>query len=143
MILTYVVIQENIPQSISVFLDGADVSPLLFLIIVNIFVLFLGCILDATVIILVIVPLFIPTCKLLGIDLVHFGVLIVVNSMIGLITPPYGILLFVINAVTGIPLKEIIREIWAFLAVLIVALLLMIMVPDIVLWLPRLFGYQG
>ena len=143
MILTYVVIQENIPQSISVFLDGADVSPLVFLIVVNIFVLFLGCILDATVIILVIVPLFIPTCKLLGIDLVHFGVLIVVNSMIGLITPPYGILLFVINAVTGIPLKEIIREIWAFLGVLIAALLLMIMVPDIVLWLPRLFGYQG
>ncbi len=143
MILTYVVIQENIPQSISVFLDGADVSPLVFLIVVNIFVLFLGCILDATVIILVIVPLFIPTCKLLGIDLVHFGVLIVVNSMIGLITPPYGILLFVINAVTGIPLKEIIREIWAFLAVLIGALVLMIMAPDIVLWLPRLFGYQG
>ena len=79
----------------------------------------------------------------LGIDLVHFGVLIVVNSMIGLITPPYGILLFVINAVTGIPLKEIIREIWAFLFVLIGALLLMILVPDIVLWLPRLFGYQG
>ena len=106
-------------------------------------VLLLGCILDATVIILVIIPLFIPTCRELGIDLVHFGVLIVVNSMIGLITPPYGILLFVINAVTGIPLKEIIREIWAFLAVLLGALLLMILVPDIVLWLPRLFGYQG
>ena len=85
----------------------------------------------------------ITTCRELGIDLVHFGVLIVVNSMIGLITPPYGILLFVINAVTGIPLKEVIREIWAFLFVLIGALLLMILVPDIVLWLPRLFGYRG
>ena len=94
-------------------------------------------------IILVIIPLFIPTCRELGIDLVHFGVLIVVNSMIGLITPPYGILLFVINAVTGIPLKEIIREIWAFLAVLLGALLLMILFPGIVLWLPRMFGYQG
>ena len=143
MILTYVVIQENIPQSISNMLAGADVSPLVFMIIVNILVLLLGCILDATVIILVIVPLFIPTCKALGIDLVHFGVLIVVNSMIGLITPPYGILLFVINAVTGIPLKEIIAEIWAFLGVLLIALLVMILVPDIVLWLPRLFGYQG
>lgn len=143
MILTYVVIQENIPQSISVVLEGADISPLMFMILVNIFVLLLGCILDATVIILVIVPLFIPTCKALGIDLVHFGVLIVVNSMIGLITPPYGILLFVINAVTGIPLKEIIAEIWAFLAVLLAALLAMILFPDIVLWLPRMFGYQG
>lgn len=143
MILTYVVIQENIPQSISLFLEGIDMSPLVFMILVNVFVLLLGCILDATVIILVIVPLFIPTVKALGIDLVHFGVLIVVNSMIGLITPPYGILLFVINAVTGIPLKEIIAEIWAFLAVLLGALLVMILWPDLVLLLPRMFGYQG
>ena len=143
MILTYVVIQENVPQSISAMFAGAHISPLMFILLVNVLVLLLGCILDATVIILVIIPLFIPTCRELGIDLVHFGVLIVVNSMIGLITPPYGILLFVINAVTGIPLKEVIREIWAFLFVLIGALLLMILVPDIVLWLPRLFGYQG
>jgi tripartite ATP-independent transporter DctM subunit len=143
MILTYIVIQENVPQSISATFAGADISPLMFILIVNLLVLLLGCILDATVIILVIIPLFIPTCRELGIDLVHFGVLIVVNSMIGLITPPYGILLFVINAVTGIPLKEIIGEIWAFLAVLLLALVIMILVPDIVLWLPRLFGYQG
>ena len=143
MILTYVVIQENIPQALSASLAGADIHPLVFLILINILVLLLGCILDATVIILVIVPLFIPTCEALGIDLVHFGVLVVVNSMIGLITPPYGILLFVINAVTGIPLKEIIREVWVFLGVLIGALIVMILVPDIVLWLPRVFGYQG
>lgn len=143
MILTYVVVQENVPQSISAMFSGANISPLAFMLVVNIMVLLLGCILDATVIILVIIPLFIPTCRELGIDLVHFGVLIVVNSMIGLITPPYGILLFVINAVTGTPLKEIIGEIWAFLAILIAALLVMILVPDIVLWLPRLFGYQG
>ncbi|EBA16106.1 TRAP dicarboxylate transporter- DctM subunit [Roseobacter sp. SK209-2-6] len=143
MILTYIVVQENVPQALSALLDGANIHPLVFLILINVLVLLLGCILDATVIILVIVPLFIPTCQALGIDLVHFGVLIVVNSMIGLITPPYGILLFVINAVTGIPLKEIIGEIWAFLAVLLLALCAMILVPDIVLWLPRLFGYQG
>lgn len=143
MILTYIVVQENVPQAISAMFAGADIHPLVFIILVNLLVLILGCILDATVIILVIIPLFIPTCRELGIDLVHFGVLIVVNSMIGLITPPYGILLFVINAVTGIPLKEIIAEIWAFLAVLLGALLLMILVPDIVLWLPRMFGYQG
>ena len=143
MILTYIVIQENVPQSISAMFAGADISPLMFILLVNLLVLLLGCILDATVIILVIIPLFIPTCRELGIDLVHFGVLIVVNSMLGLITPPYGILLFVINAVTGIPLKEIISEIWAFLAVLLGALLFMILVPDVVLWLPRMFGYQG
>ena len=143
MILTYVVVRENIPQSISMFLNDADMHPLVFMILVNVFVLLLGCILDATVIILVIVPLFIPTCEALGIDLVHFGVLIVVNSMIGLITPPYGILLFVINAVTGIPLKEIIAEVWGFLGILVLALAVMMLSPDLVLWLPRILGYQG
>lgn len=142
-ILNYIVISENIPVTISNALAGLDVPPIVFLLAVNLLVLALGCVLDATTIILVIIPLFIPTARAMGIDLVHFGVLIVVNSMIGLITPPYGILLFVINAVTDIPLREIISEIWAFLVVLLIALLTMIFVPDLVLWLPRLFGYQG
>ena len=142
MILTYVVVKENIPQTLSELLAGAEISPIIFLLLINLLILLVGCILDATVIILVIVPLFIPTCEALGIDLVHFGVLVVVNSMIGLITPPYGMLLFVINAVTDIPLREIIGEIWAFLAVLVFALLIMIFSPNMVLWLPRLFGYQ-
>lgn len=143
LILNFIVISENIPGMMSDFLTGRDVHPLVFLLSVNLLVLLLGCVLDATTIILVIVPLFIPACRELGIDLVHFGVLVVVNSMIGLITPPYGILLFVINAVTRIPLREIIREIWAFLGVLLIALLLLILLPDLVLWLPRLFGYQA
>ena len=143
LILNFIVISENIPGLMSELLIGLDVHPIVFLLAVNVLILLLGCVLDATTIILVIVPLFIPTCKELGIDLVHFGVLVVVNSMIGLITPPYGILLFVINAVTDIPLKEIIREVWPFLAVLIVALLFLILTPDLVLWLPRVFGYQG
>ena len=143
MILTYVVVKENIPQTLSALLAGAEISPIIFLLLINLLILLVGCILDATVIILVIVPLFIPTCEALGVDLVHFGVLVVVNSMIGLITPPYGMLLFVINAVTDIPLREIIGEIWAFLAVLVFALLIMIFSPNMVLWLPRLFGYQG
>jgi TRAP-type C4-dicarboxylate transport system permease large subunit len=63
--------------------------------------------------------------------------------MIGLITPPYGILLFVINAVTGIPLKEIISEVWGFLGILVLALAVMMLSPDLVLWLPRILGYQG
>lgn len=142
-ILNFIVLSENIPNMMSDALVGLDVHPIVFLLGVNLLILLLGCILDATTIILVIVPLFIPTCRELGIDLVHFGVLVVVNSMIGLITPPYGILLFVINAVTGIPLREIIAEIWAFLLVLIFALLLMIFFPSVVLWLPRMFGYPG
>ena len=143
LILNYIVLTENIPGMMSGFLTDMDVHPLVFLFGVNILILLLGCVLDATTIILVIVPLLIPACRVLGIDLVHFGVLVVVNSMIGLITPPYGVLLFVINAVTGIPLKDIIKEIWGFLFVLVIALVILILNPAIVLWLPRMFGYQG
>jgi tripartite ATP-independent transporter DctM subunit len=143
LILNYVVASENIPNLVAQSLVGLDVSPLTFLIGVNILFLLLGCVLDATTIILVIIPLFLPACEELGIDLVHFGVVAVINCMIGLITPPYGILLFVINAVTQIPLREIISEIWAFLGVLLLALAALILFPGIVLWLPRMFGDPG
>ncbi|MBD8892177.1 TRAP transporter large permease [Roseibium litorale] len=143
LILNYIVASENIPNLVAQALVGLDVSPLTFLLSVNVLILLLGCVLDATTIILVIIPLFLPACRELGIDLVHFGVVAVVNCMIGLITPPYGILLFVINAVTGIPLAEIIREIWLFLGVLVFALLLLIFFPGITLFLPQLFGYAG
>ncbi len=143
LILNYVVASENIPNLLAQSMVGLDMHPLAFLLAVNVLLLLLGCVLDATTIILVIIPLFLPTCRELGIDLVHFGVVAVVNCMIGLITPPYGILLFVINAVTGIPLAEIIREIWLFLAVLLLALAVLILWPGLVLWLPRMFGYLG
>ncbi|MBF9058183.1 TRAP transporter large permease subunit [Rhodobacterales bacterium HKCCSP123] len=143
LILNFIVVSENIPGMVADALVGIDMNPTVFLLLVMLLVLLLGCVLDATTIILVIVPLFIPACRELGIDLVHFGVLVVVNSMIGLITPPYGILLFVINAVTGIPLREIIAEIWPFLIVLIGALLLLVFFPGLVLWLPHHFGFGG
>ena len=143
LILNYIVASENIPNLVAGMIAGTDVSPIVFLLGVNALLLVLGCFLDATTIILVVIPLFLPTCNALKIDLVHFGVVAVVNCMIGLITPPYGILLFVINAVTGISLREIIGEIWPFLAVLVAALFVMILVPEIVLFLPRLTGYAG
>ncbi len=143
MIMNYIVASENIPAAVAGALHNIDVSALTFLLAINILLLALGCVLDATTIILVVVPLFIPACRELGIDLVHFGVVVVVNTMIGLITPPYGILLFVINGTTGIPLRDIIREVLPFLAVLLVALVAVVLVPDIALWLPRQFGYHG
>ncbi|CUH40671.1 Neu5Ac permease [Jannaschia seosinensis] len=143
LILNYVVASENIPAVMADALVGLDIHPLVFLLGINVLLLLLGCVLDATTIILVVIPLFLPTCRELGIDLVHFGVVAIINCMIGLITPPYGILLFVINATTRIPLDEIIREIWPFLIVLLGALLTLILVPGLVLALPRAFGYEG
>ncbi|WP_106752520.1 TRAP transporter large permease [Pannonibacter carbonis] len=143
LIFNYIVASERIPEALQHWLAGMDLSPLAFLLMINLLLLLLGCLLDATTIILVILPLFIPACKALGIDLLHFGVVAIVNCMIGLITPPYGILLFVINALTGISLRDIITNILPFVAALLLALALLIFFPGLSLWLPRQFGYVG
>ena len=141
--LNYVAVSENIPNLMPRALVGLDVPPLVFLLGVNVLILLLGFIFDATTLIIVVLPLFLPTCRELGIDLLHFGTVAVVNCMIGLITPPYGMLLFVINAVTKTPLSEIVREVWFFLGVLVLSLVVLILCPGFCLWLPRLFGYPG
>ena len=83
------------------------------------------------------------TAKLLGIDIVHFGVFVTVNLMIGLLTPPYGLLLFVTSNITKVSIGSIVRNVLPFLFMLIVALGIITFVPDVVLWLPRMFGYKG
>jgi tripartite ATP-independent transporter DctM subunit len=143
LVFNYVVTVENIPNTLRLFLAGYDLSAIQFLIMVNIVLLLLGCLLEGTAILLIIVPVFIPTAQALGIDMVHFGVVAVVNIMIGLITPPYGILLFVMQSITRAPLRHIVRDLVPFLGALFVALAIITFVPDVVLWLPRQFGYRG
>lgn len=143
LIFNYIIATENVPTAIAQWIGASDFSPLAFLLMVNLIYLGLGFLLDATTVILVIVPLFIPACRELGIDLVHFGVVTVVNLMIGLITPPYGVLLFVINGTTKIPLAGIVKQVVPFIFVLLAALLVMILSPDLVLAIPRMMGYQG
>jgi len=103
--------------------------------------LVLGCFLDVSVLLLVFVPMLLPAAKLLGVDLVHFGVLVVLNMMIGLIHPPFGMLLFVTKALTGIPIGAMMREGWLFLVMLLLVAGGHDRVPQIVLWLPRTMGY--
>ena len=105
--------------------------------------LLLGCVLEGTTILLVIVPVFLPTAQALGIDLVHFGVMAVVNIMLGLITPPYGLLLFIMTRIADVPLRDIVRDVLPFLYTMIFSLIIITFFPETVLWLPRLFGYQG
>lgn len=143
MIFNYVVTIENIPASLARLMAGQDFSALAFLLAVNIILLLLGCLLEGSTILLVIVPIFIPTAKALGIDLVHFGVVVVVNIMIGLLTPPYGLLLFVLANMTKQPLGAIVREALPFVAIAIAVLAFITTVPESVLWLPRLWGYKG
>ncbi|TIR43122.1 MAG: TRAP transporter large permease subunit, partial [Mesorhizobium sp.] len=134
---------ENIPQSLSVILKSWDLSPMGFLILVNILLLILGCVLEGTTILLVIVPVLIPTAQALGVDMVHFGVMVVVNIMLGLVTPPYGLLLFIMTRIAEVPLRDLVHDVMPFLYAMIAALMLITFFPSLVLWLPRLLGYQG
>ncbi|TIT41594.1 MAG: TRAP transporter large permease, partial [Mesorhizobium sp.] len=143
LVFNYVVTVENIPQSLSVILQSWDLSPMGFLILVNILLLILGCVLEGTTILLVIVPVLIPTAKALGVDMVHFGVMVVVNIMLGLVTPPYGLLLFIMTRIAEVPLRDLVHDVMPFLYAMIAALMLITFFPSLVLWLPRLLGYQG
>jgi tripartite ATP-independent transporter DctM subunit len=143
MVFNYVVTIENIPVSVQHFIGGFQLSPVAYLLLVNAILLGLGCLLEGTTILLVIVPILIPTAKALGIDLVHFGVVVVLNIMIGLLTPPFGLLLFVVANMTKQPLFAIVREAVPFIFAAIVVLAFITFVPESVLWLPRTMGYKG
>jgi tripartite ATP-independent transporter DctM subunit len=143
LVFNYVVTIENVPNSLAVFMHGLNLPAAGFLLVVNLLLLVLGCLLEGTTILLVIVPIFIPTAKALGIDLVHFGVVVVVNIMIGLLTPPYGLLLFVLANMTKQPLGRIVREATPFIVMSLLVLVIITAVPETVLWLPRLVGYKG
>jgi len=139
----YVVTVERIPDGLHTLLAQFDFSRGMYLLAVNILLLILGCLLEGTTILLIVVPILIPTAKALGIDLVHFGVVVVVNIMIGLLTPPYGLLLFVLANMTQQPLGKIVRQAVPFIVMAIVVLGLITIFPNLVLWLPRLMGYKG
>ena len=143
LVFNYVVTVENIPRTVAAMLKAYELSPFTFLLLANIILLILGCFLEGTTILLVIVPVMLPTAAALGIDLVHFGVVVVVNIMIGLVTPPYGLLLFLMVKIGDVSLTELVREVMPFLWVMIGALALMTFIPEIVLFLPRLLGYKG
>ncbi|MEN9995235.1 MAG: Neu5Ac permease [Pseudomonadota bacterium] len=143
MVFNYVVAKEEIPKDVQTWLAGFQLSKDGFLLLVNITLLILGCLLEGGTILLVIVPIFIPAAQALGIDMVHFGLVVTINLMIGLITPPYGLLLFIVASMSKQPLGPLIKETMPWVLVLIAALMVMTYVPETVLWLPKLLGYKG
>ena len=110
----------------------------------NIAILILGMFIDTSVIQVVFVPILLPIATAFGIDLVHFGLVVIFNMMIGLSTPPFGMLLFITSGISGTPLKDIIKEIiWPLLAMILV-LIIITYVPEVVLFLPKmLMHYTG
>jgi C4-dicarboxylate transporter, DctM subunit len=143
LVFNYVITSENIPKTLSVMLQGVNLSPMGFLLLVNLILLLLGAFLEGSTIILIILPVLLPTAVALGIDPVHFGVMAVLNIMIGLCTPPYGLLLFMMMKIANISLGELMKDVWPFLFVMLGALLLVTVWPSFVLVLPRLAGYTG
>jgi tripartite ATP-independent transporter DctM subunit len=143
LVFNYVVTIENVPVSVQQFINGFHLTALGYLLLVNVILLILGCLLEGSTILLVIVPILIPTAKALGLDGVHFGVVVVINIMIGLVTPPFGLLLFVVANMTKQPLMAVVREAVPFIAMAILVLAIITIWPATVLWLPRLMGYKG
>jgi C4-dicarboxylate transporter, DctM subunit len=143
LVFNYVITSENIPATLSVALKGLQMTPWQFLLMVNVLLLVLGAFLEGSTIILIILPVLLPTATALGIDPVHFGVMAVLNIMIGLVTPPYGLLLFMMMKIADVPFSELMREVWPFLLVMIAALALVTVWPGFVLALPRMAGYTG
>lgn len=111
-----------------------------FLILTNVVVLILGMFIDTSVIQLVMIPILWPVAQQLGINVVHFGLVFTFNTMLGLSTPPFGMLLFITSSTSGTPLKNVIKEIMPMILVMLLELILITFVPNVVLFLPKMFG---
>ena len=128
---------EKVPNAVSAFVTGLTTNKNIFLLVVNIVFLLLGCVLDVSTIQLVFVPMVLPIVKAFGIDLVHFGVVICLNMMIGLSTPPFGMLLFIVSGLGKTKMGGVIKEILPMVLIMIVLLFLCTYIPNIIMFIPN------
>jgi tripartite ATP-independent transporter DctM subunit len=139
-VFSYIVAIEHIPDTVATFLLGVTDNKYVLLLLINIVFLILGMFVDTMCIILVFIPIVLPLVMELGIDPVHFGVVITLNMMIGLSTPPFGMLLFVVSGISGTPLKSVIKEILPMLMVLFAVLIVITYIPSLVTFIPSMMG---
>ena len=137
MLFSYIISREQVSQAIAQAVLGITDNKYIFLLVVNIVFLLLGCIMDVSTIQLVFVPMILPLVKLMGIDLVHFGVIICFNMMIGLSTPPFGMLLFIVAGIGKCKIAGVIKEIIPMVAIMIGLLLVLTYIPQIVMFIPN------
>lgn len=135
---SYIITLEQVAPWLENIITSVHLSKYNFLFITNIIFIFLGCFIDVNVTQLVFVPIFVPIAKALGIDMVHFGVILCLNMMMGLATPPFGMLLFITSGIGKCPLKEIIKEVLPMLIFMFLTLFLVTYIPQIVLFLPSI-----
>lgn len=140
-VFAWILAREQIPQSITREILALGMSPLMLLLIVNLMLLVLGMLLDTTGILILVTPVAVPAVVAVGIDPVHFGVVMIVNMCIGLITPPLGMALFVVADIARVPVAQVARECLPYVGALLLVLAIITFFPELVLYLPNLvFG---
>ncbi|EGO8358846.1 TRAP transporter large permease [Escherichia coli] len=136
--LAWVLTNEQIAQDVAVMMTGFSDNPYVFLLIVNLVLLFLGMFIEGNAAIIVLVPLLMPTVRMLGIDPIHFGVMMILNLAIGCLTPPMGTVMFVATSITGTKIADFIREVMPLFLALVIVLLMITFIPALTTFLPAL-----
>jgi TRAP-type C4-dicarboxylate transport system permease large subunit len=129
---------ERTAQTVAEMITTLSANPLLFLLALNLFLLILGMFIEGNAAIIVLVPLLMPTVKVLGIDPIQFGIVTILNLAIGSLTPPMGTIMFIANSITGTQVSSFIKEVWPMLLALLAVLMLVTLVPAISTFLPGL-----
>jgi len=138
-LFSWILAAEQVPQLVASLITGFSREPWVVILLINLLLLFVGCIMETLASIIILTPVLLPLVKGLGIDPLHFGVIMVVNLCIGLATPPVGVNLFVAGGIAKVSLEQISRAIWPFVAATIIALAITIYWPSMVLLVPRYF----
>jgi tripartite ATP-independent transporter DctM subunit len=137
----WVLIQQQIPNAILEAFLSLSTEPWVILLVINVVLLILGMFIEGVAVMIIAFPVLLPVMLKIGVDPVHFGVILVLNLMIGLVTPPVGLCLYVVAGIAKVSIAEITRELWPYVLALIFVLLLITYLPELVLWLPHTLGY--
>lgn len=137
-VFAWILTRERIPQGVAEAVLGMNLDPLTLLLMLNVLILLLGMILDASAILILVTPVVMPAVLAVGIDPVHFGMVMIINMMIGLLTPPVGMALFIVANIAKTPIAAVAREALPYILAFVVVLLLITLIPQLALWLPDL-----
>jgi len=141
-VASWIMTTEQVPQAAADAIRALTDNPLMFLLLVNIILLIVGCLFDVVAAMVMFGPILIPMADAYGIDPLHFGMIVCINLIIGMVTPPVGICLFIASGIGKTPIEQVVKESLPFLAWLLVVLGLVTYVPQTYLWLPEMLGYR-
>ena len=139
--LSWIMAYENIPQNVSRSIISLTDNPFMIMLLINIILLMVGVFMDMTPAVLIFTPIFLPIVTALGIDPIHFGIIMVLNLSVGLCTPPVGSVLFIGCSVANLSIDKVIKPLIPMFISMVVVLLLVTYIPEIALWLPKSLGF--